>query len=197
MQKIISAALAFVRGMNPRQLQNLFAKEDQTNQPRKRRRRLLPLAVLATLSLNASVLADGQVPFKGAFNPVILSATQIDGTHLQLDIAVTVMATQLGKAQGPAFATLDLTDLSYVGGGTWAAANGDAVSFTFAGQFVPTVTPGVLENVETFELTGGTGRFEGATGGGVAGGLLDADTLVPLTPAPFVATISSPGSLKK
>ena len=37
-----------------------------------------------------------------------------------------------------------------------------------------------------------------ATGAGVASGLLDAATLVPLNGAvPFVGTISSPGSLKK
>jgi hypothetical protein len=123
-------------------------------------------------------------------------ATPVDSTHVRLDIAVDVIATQLGKGRGPAYAILDLTSFSYVGGTTWTAANGDAVLITFAGQFVPTATPGVLENVETFEIVGGTGRFEGATGGGIVGGRLTA-TLVPLEPAPFVGTISSPGSLKQ
>ena len=149
------------------------------------------------LCLNAPLRAGEQVPFKGTFNPITLAATPVDATHVHLDLAVDVIATHLGKAHGPAFATLDLTDLSYVGGGTWVAANGDSISFTFAGQFVPTSTSGVLENVETFEIIGGTGRFDGAIGEGIAGGVLDAATLVPLTPAPFDATISSPGSLKK
>jgi hypothetical protein len=86
-----------------------------------------------------------------------------------------------------------------VGKATWAAANGDEVFSTFAGQFVPTDTPGLLENVETFEIVGGTGRFEGATGAGIGGGKVKVDaagTLTPLWPAPFVGTISSPGSLK-
>ena len=114
-----------------------------------------------------------------------------------LDVDVNVRATQLGKARGPGSAILDLTTFAYVGEVTWAAANGDEVFITFAGQFVLTETPGVRENAETFEVVGGSGRFEGATGTGIAGGLLDALTLLPLTPAPFVGTISSPGSLNK
>ena len=198
MQKIVRAALAFVREMNPTQLRNLFAKEDQTNQPRKRRSRLLPLAVLATLCLNASLRADEQVPFKGYFVPIVTSTTPLDATHVRLEIDVHVQSTQLGKARGPAWAILDVTTFTYVGAATWSAANGDAVSLTFEGQFVPTATPGILENIETFEIIGGTGRFAGATGGGVAGGQLDAATLVPLgRGAPFVGTVSSPGSLKE
>jgi len=192
MQKIFRTVAAFVQRMNLTQQQDLFC-----NKTMRRTNMLLPLLVLATLCLAAPMHAGDQVPFRGAFNPAVLSATPVDPTHVRLDLAVEVIATHLGKAHGPAFAILDLTDLSYVGGGTWVAANGDSISFTFAGQFVPTATPGVRENVETFEIVGGTGRFEDAKGEGVAGGLLDAATLAPLTPAPFDATISSPGSLKK
>jgi hypothetical protein len=191
MQKILKTVPSFVQRMNLTQQQDLLS-----NKTVRRVSVLLPLVLFATLCLAVPMRAGEQVPFKGAFNPVILSATPVDPTHVHLDIAVDVIATHLGKAHGPAFATLDLTDLSYVGGGTWFAANGDSISFTFAGQFIPTSTSGVLENVETFEITGGTGRFEGATGAGIAGGLVDAATLVPLTAAPFDATISSPGSLK-
>src|SRR5437879_993105 len=131
----------------------------------------------AVLCLNAPLRANEQVPFKGKFNPIILSATPIDETHVRLDIDVHVQATHLGKARGPAYAILDVTSLRYVGEATWAAANGDAIVLTFAGQFVPSATPGILENVETFEIVGGTGRFEGATGAGVVAGQLDAATL--------------------
>jgi hypothetical protein len=128
---------------------------------------------------------------------VILSATPLDTNHIQFDVSLDVTATQLGTAHGPGTFILDLTTLSYAGQATWTAPNGDAVFSTFAGQMLPTETPGILENVETFEVVGGTGRFEGATGGGSAGWLLDASTLLPLTPALFEGTISSPGSLKK
>jgi hypothetical protein len=152
----------------------------------------------AGLSFSSPARAAGQVPFKGNFVPIILSTTPLDATNVRLEIDVHVQATQLGKARGPAWAILDVTTLAYVGGATWPGANGDAISITFEGQFVPTTTPGLLENIETFEITGGTGRFEGATGVGVAGGQLDAATLVPLgRGAPFVGTVSSPGSLKE
>jgi len=154
----------------------------------------LSCAILCTA---ATLRADEQVPFRGRFDLTIVSATPIDATHVQLEVAVTAQATHLGNAHGPGTVLIDMSTLTYVGEATWAAANGDSVSFTFAGQFVPSDTPGVLDNVETLEVVGGTGRFEGATGAGIAAGQLDALTLLPLSPAPFVATISSPGSLKK
>jgi hypothetical protein len=150
----------------------------------------------AVLCFNAPVRADEQVPFKGHFEFTVLSATPLDATHFRFDVQVNIHATLLGKAQGPAFFILDVTTLSYVGETTWAAANGDAIFSTFAGQFVPSDTPGILNNVETGEIVGGTGRFEGATGPIIGAGQVDAETLLPLGPVPFVGTISSPGSLK-
>jgi hypothetical protein len=159
--------------------------------------KILGLALgCAALSFTSPVRATDQVPFKGDFIPIVVSTTPVDATHVRLEFDVHVQATHLGKARGPAWAILDVTTFAYVGGTTWVGANGDAIFSTFEGQFVPTSTPGVLENIETFEITGGTGRFEGAAGGGVAGGNLDAATLLPFGHgAPFVGTISSPGSL--
>jgi hypothetical protein len=187
MQKIVRAATAFARKMKLRQQEGFSLSTSRV---------VIPLVLVGALCVSAPSRAGDQVPFKGSFSPIIVSATPLDATHVLLEVDVPVRATQLGNARGPGSFILDMTTLAYSGEATWAAANGDAVFFTFAGQFVPTATPGILENVETFEVVGGTGRFEGATGGGVAGGLLDV-TLVPLTPAPFEGTISSPGSLKK
>jgi hypothetical protein len=150
----------------------------------------------AALCLN-TLRADEQVPFKGTFDPIVVSTTLVDATHERLEFDVHVLATQLGKARGPAFAILDLTTLTYVGEATWVAANGDAISITFVGQFVPTATPGLFDNVETFEVVEGTGRFQGATGACIAGGQFDAITQSAPAPVPFKGTISSPGSLKK
>jgi hypothetical protein len=152
----------------------------------------------AMLYVTAPVRAGEQVPFNGNFNPIILLATPVDESHVHLDLHVIARATHMGNAEGAASIILNVTDLTYVGHTIWVASNGDSVALTFEGQFVPTSTAGVLQNVETFEVVGGTGRFKGATGAGVASGLLDAATLVPLKgTVPFVGTISSPGSLKK
>ena len=194
MQKIFRTVVAFARKMNPTQKQGLFSKDDKTV---RRRNPLLAFVVLATLCLSAPLRAGDQVPFKGTFNPIVLSATPLDATHVQFDADVIVRATQLGNARGPASFILDLTSFTYVGEATWAAANGDEVWITFAGQFVPTATPGLFDNVETIEVVGGTGRFEGATGTTIAGGQFDAITQSAPAPVPFQGTISSPGSLKK
>src|SRR5205823_254336 len=173
MQKIIRAIVRFAQKMKITQKQGLFSKEGQTM---KRCNALLPLAALAALCLNAPIRADEQVPFKGTFNPIILSATQFDATHVLFDVDVIVRATHMGKARGPAYFILDLNTFTYVGKAAWAAANGDEIFITFAGQFVPTGTPGLFDNVETFEVVGGTGRFEAATGACTAGGQFDAIT---------------------
>lgn len=150
----------------------------------------------AALCFNAALHAGDQVPFKGTFNPIVFSTTQLDPTHIRFEADVIVMATQLGSARGPAVFILDLTTWTYVGEATWVAANGDAIHTTFAGQFVPTDTPGLFDNVETTKIVGGTGRFAGATGAGIAGGQFNAITQSAPAPIPFVGTISSPGSLK-
>jgi hypothetical protein len=158
---------------------------------------LLPLAALAVLGLAAPGRGGEQVPYKGHFLPVITSATSLDATHVLFEADVTAKATIIGKAQGPAYFILDLTDLSYVGQTTWVTANGDSVYQSFEGQFVPTGTPGLFDNVEHSIVTGGTGRFAGATGESVAGGQFDFITMSAPAPIPFAGTISSPGSLKK
>jgi hypothetical protein len=151
----------------------------------------------AALCLNAPLRAGEQVPFKGTFDPIIVSATPLDATHVLLEFDVHILATHLGKARGPASGILDLTTFTYVGEATWAAPSGDAINITFAGQFVPTNTPGLFDNIETFEIVGGTGRFQAATGACVAGGQFDFITRLAPAPAPFEGTISSPGSLEK
>ena len=193
MQKTTSASTVCGRKQNPAQSDKLAT---QGNLTKKRRRFLLLLGALATLCLSMPVRAGDQVPFKGTFNPIVLSTTQLDPTHVRFDADVIVQATHLGNAHGPGVFILDFTALTYAGTSTWVAANGDAVFSTFAGQLVPTDTPGLFDNVETFDIVGGTGRFEGATGAGIAGGQFDAVTQSVPAPNPFTGTISSPGSFK-
>jgi hypothetical protein len=51
-----------------------------------------------------------------------------------------------------------------VGEFTFVAANGDRVFATFTGQSSPTSVAGIVSIHEVAIITGGTGRFEGATG---------------------------------
>lgn len=56
---------------------------------------------------------------------------------------------------------------------TLTAANGDTVTGTYGGRLQPTGTPNLFAIDATFLITGGTGRFAGASGGGIATGMTD------------------------
>jgi hypothetical protein len=72
----------------------------------------------------------------------------------------------------------------------FAAANGDTVLGTVTGQAKMT-SPGVLTIVETGTITGGTGRFAGATGSFTQTRIKYQATGA--TTASFAGAISSPG----
>jgi hypothetical protein len=88
------------------------------------------------------------------------------------------------------------TSLVVNGQATITAANGDQLSLTYSGS--GTVTPNGFDDGFTYQITGGTGRFAGATGGGT---ILSSDQ-TPISPVeiPFVfdldGIISSVGSSK-
>ena len=112
-------------------------------------------------------------------------------------------ANQLGAFTGtaeffPPFCRSDLCEIvPYTGTFDWFAANGDEISGTFEGYMCPTETPGVYDNHETAEVTGGTGRFANATGHFELGGQLDFTTNPPSFVLPWQGVISSVGSTRR
>ena len=99
-------------------------------------------------------------------------------------------ATHLGHFTGTSNFIPNLCDGSYTGTFHWIAANGDSISGPFFGQLIPTATPGVFDNNETAMITGGTGRFAGATGTFHLRGQVNFNTLSFVLP--FQGTISTP-----
>jgi hypothetical protein len=73
-------------------------------------------------------------------------------------------ASHLGHFEIVMDATLNAPTRSAVGTATFTRANGDQLFSTVAGQATPTVNPNVISILEIHTITGGTGRFEGATG---------------------------------
>ena len=62
--------------------------------------------------------------------------------------------------------------------GTAIAANGDKLEYVLVAEFCPDPNaPGVFNGVGTYLITGGTGRFAGATGTGQFIGLADFNAL--------------------
>jgi len=77
-----------------------------------------------------------------------------------------------------------------IGSYEFTAANGDKVYAEFTGIATPTATPGVLYIEDTATITGGTGRFAGATGSFTGERLYD--TVAGTTIGFFEGTISRP-----
>ncbi|HZM20973.1 MAG TPA: hypothetical protein VFC02_04465 [Anaerolineales bacterium] len=124
---------------------------------------VLLLAVLLGSATLVAASARKQLPFKGSIEalethqpnlPIILVAATGSGE-----------ATQLGR-----FAVsyeVEVNVQTGVGSGLSAhfvAANGDSLFAEGSGQATPTETPGVMKIVEAYTITGGTGRFAGASG---------------------------------
>jgi hypothetical protein len=59
--------------------------------------------------------------------------------------------------------------------GVMTAANGDAIFTQFSGLAQPTTNPSGLTGELAYRVTGGKGRFAGATGSGIVRFVLDAD----------------------
>ena len=131
----------------------------------KTRHSLFFAVVAATASL-ASIAVSAmaaETPFKGTFNGVETGETAFPIRSITREGAGT--ATYLGKYTSHATFQVNVTTFFGTGTATFTAANGDTLSTSVVGQGIPnTVPPTVLSLVEVYTITGGTGRFAGATG---------------------------------
>jgi acyl-coenzyme A thioesterase PaaI-like protein len=112
-------------------------------------------------SANAKMKEEG-VPFKGEYTTV---AEFLRGPAVQR-ITGTGHATHLGKSVFVANATVNLTTpppFAIAGTAVFTAANGDQFYTRFTGTNTPTGN-GTSRGVLYHTITGGTGRFENATG---------------------------------
>jgi hypothetical protein len=115
-------------------------------------------ASLASIAVSA---VAAETPFKGKVNAV-------ETSHLVFPIASvnrdgTGTATYLGKYTEHMTLQVNVLTMSSTGAATFTAANGDTLSATVVGQ-ATRIGPTVLSIVEVYTITGGTGRFAGATG---------------------------------
>jgi hypothetical protein len=124
----------------------------------------LMLAVLAVLGLTGPAAAGEQVPFKGSLEGDV-TIDPLTPPFLQVDVDADGNATELGQFALDIPHVVNRAKGTAVGSYEFTAANGDALFADFTGQSTPTETPGVLYIVEVATITGGTGRFAGASGG--------------------------------
>jgi len=145
----------------------------------------IALAVLAAAGLGGLAAAAQQVPFSGSLE----GSADISGFP-NVVLHATGTASQLGQYTF----TMPHVVSPPTGSGTFefVASNGDTLVGTETGSATPTSTPDVLFIVENLTITGGTGRFAGATGSFTIERLYNRVTLV--TAGSFTGTISAPGA---
>ena len=124
----------------------------------------LALPFLAVLALVGPAAAGEQVPFKGSLEGVV-TITPLTPPFVSVFIEATGKATHLGKFTLAIPHIVNRSNGTAIGSYEFTAANGDALFADFTGHSMPTATPGVLYIVEIATITGGTGRFAGASGG--------------------------------
>ena len=154
-------------------------------------RAIFAFATSVALGLAGTCAAGQQVPFQGSFDAVVTHSVGDPGTDV-LDVRGGGQGTHLGQFTFAAPHVVNTTTRTAIGTFEFTAANGDSISASFPGAATPTATPGVISIVETATITGGTGRFAGATGSFTVSRLYDrvADT----TSGSFSGSISSPGA---
>jgi hypothetical protein len=119
---------------------------------------LVLLTALTAVFGPHGVWASDSVPFKGSAEGAIISASP-DPAGLLVTVTADGAATYLGRFSREEVLLLNPGTGTVAGTIVFTAANGDELSGVVTGQFTsPTTVAG------TYTFTGGTGRFENATG---------------------------------
>jgi hypothetical protein len=147
-------------------------------------------AMFLTAALAGPAAAEKEVPFKGSVQAV--ESIDVQPPKLFVDALGTGKATHLGRFTVTYQVEVDLPTGAGIGSAHFIAANGDSVFTEFIGQGNPTEDPDVSFIVETYTITGGTGRFAGATGSFTVQRLLNLVTGI--SSGSFDGTITSPGA---
>jgi hypothetical protein len=135
---------------------------------------LLLLIILASTTFAAPAATEKLLT--GAFEAV--ETHEFGPGIMFVDATGVGNATHLGLFTYNLQAEVSLPSLAASASATLVAANGDIIFGEGSGQGTPTGTPNIVSIVETYSITGGTGRFAGATGSFTVERLLDRATLV-------------------
>jgi hypothetical protein len=119
-------------------------------------------ALCLTAALAGRAAAEEQSPIKGSIQGVEIADVQFP--KLFVDGSGSGKATQLGRFTVTYEVEVDLLTHETFGSSVFTAANGDSLTTDITGLGTPTENPDVRSIVEVHTITGGTGRFAGATG---------------------------------
>ena len=149
---------------------------------------------LVVLGAGAALAQTGneQVPFSTNGTAVLTNVTKLPGGLTQKDFIITGTATHLGNFTGPATRIEDHQG-NYTGGFVLIGANQkDTIFVSTSGRFETSKDKCVISSTGTFTVTGGTGAFANATGGGII--LTEVDVCAATGSGLITGTISKPNS---
>jgi hypothetical protein len=157
----------------------------------------LVIAFLALLALARPAAARDQVPFKGSVEATVVERTFIPGNppHVFIRLEGTGHASHLGQFTFIAPHFINPATGAVQGTYEFTAANGDMLFADFTAHATPIAGTTLMVVEDSATITGGTGRFAGATGGFTAERVVD--TAAGTTEGSFEGTVSSVGSAKR
>lgn len=123
---------------------------------------LLLLIVLASTTFAAPAAAERELLFKGSLQA--LETYEVVFPTLFVNSSGSGEATQLGRYAVSYQVEVNILTSSGIASAHLVAANGDSLFAEGLGQATGTGTPNVVTIVEMYTVTGGTGRFAGASG---------------------------------
>lgn len=136
-------------------------------------------------ALSAASLA---LPFRGTLEETRTSVIPLGPSTVLARAAGSGTATHLGRYTIVSETTIDFATLAATAQVTMTAANGDVLYVTLTSQATPNADGVTLSVSESAIITGGTGRFAGATGTYTANCLVNQATGVSI--GAFDGTIS-------
>jgi hypothetical protein len=152
----------------------------------------LAVLVLTLFGLAAPASAADQVPFSASLTAVVTSVTRLPGGVTQLDLSYSGTATHLGDFTGTGTNLVD-NQGNFTLTACLVGANGtDSVCHTRSGHFEDPQGSCVVITTSAYTVTGGTGAFANATGGGTI--TWQTDFCAGTASAIMTGTISQPHS---
>lgn len=122
---------------------------------------VLAAAALSILGLEQRASAASPVPFRGRADVVITGVEDVPPATRKLTASATGQATHLGRFTRTESLTINLAAGTFTGNLVFTAANGDLLKADFTGNFTSLAGDAA---VGTYVFTGGTGRFQNASG---------------------------------
>ena len=123
---------------------------------------LLILIILTSTTLAAPAAGERQLLIKGSLQAT--ETQQVAFPTLFVSLTGSGNATQLGSFILTSQAQVNIPTLASTTSATLVAADGSSLFGEGSGQATPTSNPGVVSIVESYMITGGTGRFAEASG---------------------------------